>query len=362
MTNQHPNNAGTALIAMSGGVDSAVAAYLTQQQGYRCTGVTMRLFDNPTIGESSSKTCCSLQDAEDARAVASRLGMDFHVFNFINDFKQDVIARFINSYKNGETPNPCIDCNRYMKFDKLLQRAQLLEHNIIVTGHYARISHDGDRYLLQKAKDTTKDQSYVLYMLTQRQLDVIRFPLGDLTKQQVRDIAAAQQFTNANKRESQDICFVPDGNYAAFIERQASVPPRGNFLAADNIILGSHNGIHHYTIGQRKGLGISAPTPLYVTHKCAETNAVYLGNDVDLHKTTVLATDFNWIIPHDIAIASPLAAKIRYNQTEQPLSSVELDKELVSITFTHPQRAITPGQAVVIYRGDDVVGGGTIVQ
>ena len=254
-----------AIIAMSGGVDSSVAAYLSKSQGFECMGATMKLFANEDIGISREKSCCSLDDVEDARSVAYRLGMPYNVFNFSDNFKENVIDRFIRAYETGFTPNPCIDCNRYLKFDKMYRRAKELEYDYIVTGHYARIVKDdvAGRYLLKKAVDKNKDQSYVLYSLTQDQLAHTLFPLGELTKQQVREIAESQGFLNARKKESQDICFVPDGDYAGFIERTTGKTyPCGKFIDPTGNILGDHKCIIAYTRAERKELGHDLNPPM----------------------------------------------------------------------------------------------------
>ncbi|MCL2097124.1 MAG: tRNA 2-thiouridine(34) synthase MnmA, partial [Oscillospiraceae bacterium] len=271
-----------ALIAMSGGVDSSVAAYLTKQRGFDCVGVMMKLFNfdfESDFDADSEKTCCSFADSEDARSVAHSLDIDFHVCNFSSDFKSRVIDKFIESYQNGETPNPCIDCNKFMKFEKLTLRARQLEADYIVTGHYARIDYDKktDKYILKKALDETKDQSYVLYSLTQEQLKRTLFPLGNLNKSQVREIAGSQGFINAKKRESQDICFVPGGDYAGFIEKYTGeIYESGDFIDARGNIIGRHNGLIRYTVGQRKGLGGTFGKPMYVLDKNKLNNTVTL--------------------------------------------------------------------------------------
>ena len=251
------------LIAMSGGVDSSVAAYLIKSQGYDCIGCTMKLYDNEDIGISHNRTCCSLDDVEDARSVAYKIGMPYYVFNFKDGFREKVIEKFVRCYESGDTPNPCIDCNRYMKFDKLYERAKILGCEYIVTGHYARIEYDGERYLLKKALDETKDQSYVLYSLTQEQLAHTLFPLGNMRKTEVRKIAEEKGFFNADKPDSQDICFVPNGKYAEFLENYTGKAyPEGTFLSVDGTVLGKHKGIVRYTVGQHKGLGIPSEKPL----------------------------------------------------------------------------------------------------
>ena len=321
-----------ALIAMSGGVDSSVAAKLMLDAGYDCMGATMKLFDSDDILMAQrEKTCCSLSDVEDARSVARRLGMPYQVFNFKGDFKEKVIDKFIATYEAGGTPNPCIDCV------------------------------DG-RYRLRKALDDKKDQSYVLYNLSQEQLAHTLFPLGELHKDQVRAIAEENGFINAHKRESQDICFVPDGDYAAFIESYTGrhYPP-GDFVDTQGNVLGRHKGIIRYTIGQRRGLGLALPAPLYVCKKDPESNTVTLCPNDQLNSTVVRVTEFNWL--SIAAPAEPLhaAAKIRYNMHQAPCTVEVLPGGDVQLTFDTPQRAVTPGQAAVIYDGDTVLGGGRIV-
>ena len=351
-----------ALIAMSGGVDSSVAAYLMKQRGFDCIGVTMKLFSNEEIGCSRAKTCCSLEDVEDARSVAYRLGIPYYVFNFTEDFGRQVIDRFVAAYENGATPNPCIDCNRYLKFERLYRRAAELGCDRVATGHYARIEKQGDRYLLKKASDESKDQSYVLYAMTQEQLAHTAFPCGALNKTQTRQIAEEQGFLNAEKPDSQDICFVPDGDYAAFIRRYTGKSyPDGPFVTTRGEIIGRHRGIIHYTVGQRKGLGISSDRPLYVQSIDAAKNTVVLGENRELFGTELNAVNFNWIAfetPPDILRAK---AKIRYRHREQWATVEVTGKNTVHLVFDAPQRAVTRGQAVVLYDGDTVLGGGEII-
>ena len=347
---------------MSGGVDSSVAAYLMKQRGFDCIGVTMKLFSNEEIGCSRAKTCCSLEDVEDARSVAYRLGIPYYVFNFTEDFGRQVIDRFVAAYENGATPNPCIDCNRYLKFERLYRRAAELGCDRVATGHYARIEKQGDRYLLKKASDESKDQSYVLYAMTQEQLAHTAFPCGALNKTQTRQIAEEQGFLNAEKPDSQDICFVPDGDYAAFIRRYTGKSyPDGPFVTTQGTIVGRHRGIIHYTVGQRKGLGISSDRPLYVQSIDAAKNTVVLGENRELFGTELNAVNFNWIAfetPPDILRAK---AKIRYRHQEQWATVEVTGKNKVHLVFDAPQRAVTRGQAVVLYDGDTVLGGGEIV-
>ncbi len=351
-----------ALIAMSGGVDSSVAAYLMTSAGYDCVGVTMKLYNNEDIGLSKRHTCCSLDDVLDARSVAGKLGMPFYVLNFTDGFKETVIARFVAAYADGRTPNPCIDCNRYMKFDKLFVRAQELGLDYVVTGHYAQIDKDSSgRYLLKKAVDLTKDQSYVLYSMTQQQLAHTIFPLGGMTKAHVREIAQAQGFDNAQKHDSQDICFVPNGDYAAFIEQYTGVKSQpGNYIGTDGQILGRHKGIIHYTIGQRKGLGIPFPQPMYVTRIDPQANTVTLGAEETLFTRDLTVGGLNLIAADRLDHPMRLKAKVRYRQQEQWCEVVQTDDDRLQIRFEEPQRAITRGQAAVLYDGDIVVGGGVI--
>lgn len=352
-----------AMIAMSGGVDSSVAAFLMTQEGYDCIGATMKLFRNEEVGVPQGHTCCSLDDVEDARQVAQALGMPHYVFNFSDRFQEEVIDRFVHAYENGQTPNPCIDCNRFLKFDKLFTRAREAGCDWVVTGHYARIVPDeaSGRWLLKKAADPNKDQSYVLYSMTQEQLAHTKFPLGDMTKPQVRAIAEAHGFVNAHKHDSQDICFVPNGSYADFIENYTHRHyPAGPFLAKDGTVLGQHRGIIRYTVGQRKGLGLALTAPLYVCAVNPADNTVTLGTNDDLFSTTLTARDLNLIAVPSIEQPLRLKARVRYRQPEQWATVVQTDTDCLSITFDQPQRAITGGQSVVLYDGDTVVGGGTI--
>ncbi|MBQ8749912.1 MAG: tRNA 2-thiouridine(34) synthase MnmA [Clostridia bacterium] len=350
-----------ALIAMSGGIDSSVAALLTKNQGYDCIGCTMKLYNNEDANIPKEHTCCSLDDVEDARNVAYKLGIPYYVFNFTDDFKEKVIDKFIKCYECGITPNPCIDCNRYIKFDKLYHRARVLGCDYIVTGHYARIEFDSKKYILKKAIDETKDQSYVLYSMTQEQLKHTLFPLGSMTKTETRKIANENNFINSNKPDSQDICFVPNGDYASVIENYTGKKyTNGNFINTSGEIIGKHKGIINYTIGQRKGLGISSKEPLYVCKIDAKNNTVTLGNDKELFESVVLVKDFNWIMGKPLESEIKCKVKVRYRQNEQSATLILLENNEVKIIFDEPQRAITPGQAAVAYLGDIVLGGGVI--
>ena len=354
---------GRVLVGMSGGVDSAVCACLLQQQGYDPTGVNCRFFNNDDAF-LRDKTCCSLDDAADARSVAYQLGIPFYVFNFTEDFRRSVIEPFVQSYVRGETPNPCIECNRHLKFDKLLRRAMELEYDYVATGHYARVSFDNGsgRYLLQKGVDETKDQSYVLYCLTQQQLSHTLLPLGGMRKSEVRALAQSLGFVNAEKHESQDICFVPDGDYAGFIEKHLGRTfPAGAFVTKDGTVLGTHRGIIRYTVGQRRGLGLALPAPLYVCEKDLKNNRVVLCDNDSLFSKELTANDINLISVDEITEPMRVCARVRYNQKEQPATVTQLDDDTIKVVFDETQRAISKGQAVVLYDGDTVVGGGTII-
>lgn len=353
-----------ALIAMSGGVDSSVSAALMCEKGYECIGVTMKLYENEDIGEPCEKACCTLSDVEDARSVCHKLGMRYYVSNFKEDFSRQVIDRFIHAYEVGATPNPCIDCNRFMKFARLYHRAKEQDCDTIVTGHYARIDYDEEkgRYLLKKSANAAKDQSYVLYFMTQDQLAHTCFPLGEYSdKEQVRAVAEKYGFVNARKHDSQDICFVPDGNYGNFIEEYSGKTyPPGDFVDLDGNVLGQHKGLIRYTIGQRKGLGLALPAPMYVYAKDLENNRVILSSEKELFTDKLCATDFNWIAYEQPDKPVRVTAKTRYHAKEAAAWAEVMPDGKVEITFDEPQRAITTGQAVVLYDGDVVVGGGTI--
>ena len=355
----------TALIAMSGGVDSSVAAYVMQKRGYQCMGTTMRLYRNDEIGLSQYHTCCSQRDIDDAAEVAFDLDIPYEVLDFTLDFKEQIMERFVRTYEAGGTPNPCIDCNRIMKFDKLLAFARQKGLKYVVTGHYARIEYcaASGRYLLKKALDDTKDQSYVLYMLTQEQLAHTLFPLGDTPKTETRRIAEEQGFCNARKHDSQDICFVPDGDYVRFMEQYTGKHyPEGDFLNLDGQPVGRHRGAVRYTLGQRKGLGLAMGAPVYVCGKDMAANTVTVGPEEALYHRSLLAENVNWIsIP---ALTEPMRvkAKTRYRQTEQWATALPGPEGKVRLVFDEPQRAMTVGQATVFYDGDTVVGGGTICE
>ncbi len=350
-------------VAMSGGVDSSVAAVLLQEQGYELSGVNLRMFHNEDLGESREKTCCSLADAEDAALVARRLGFPFYVFDFAQVFRDTVIRDFVEEYQAGHTPNPCAVCNREVKFGALLRRVQALGQDFLATGHYAQVERDPDsgRYLLKRAADRSKDQTYFLYMLTQDQLAHTLFPLGGLHKAEVRQIAETRGLVNARKHDSQDICFVPDGKYADFIERTTGHPsPTGPFLDREGRVLGQHKGLIRYTRGQHKGLGLSTEEPLYVLEKDAAANTIRLGPDSALWTTELTAEQVNLISMPELTVPLRVTAKTRYSQREAVATVTSLPDGCIHVVFDEPQRAITAGQAVVLYDGEYVVGGGTI--
>ena len=354
-----------AVIAMSGGVDSSVAAYLMTNKGYDCIGATMKLYSNDDIGISNKHTCCSAEDVEDARSVAYSLNIPYYVFNFSDNFKENVIERFVHAYENGITPNPCIDCNRYLKFEKLFQRAREIDFDYVVTGHYARIEFDKEknRYLLKKAVDKSKDQSYVLYCMTQEQLEHTIFPLGGMTKSDVRKIAEEIGLINADKHDSQDICFVQNKKYYDFIEQYTGKSYlEGNFIDINGNVTGRHKGIIRYTIGQRRGLGVSlSNNPTFVLAVNPNDNTVTLGREEDLYTKTLTAKNVNLISTERIKAPMRVKAKVRYRQSEQWATVTQPDDDTLKIEFDEPQRAVTKGQAVVLYDGDIVVGGGIIL-
>ena len=352
-----------AMIAMSGGVDSSVAALLMKCSGYDCAGVTMRLYRSPGMEQGSAKSCCSDADEEDAAYVCWQLGIPFESLCCTREFEKAVIGNFIREYEAGRTPNPCIVCNRCLKFDRLLEFAREKGFDCLVTGHYARITQDGGsgRRQLRKARDESKDQSYVLYMLTQEQLAQLRFPLGELSKAEVRAIAEGAGLVIASKHESQDICFIPDGDYGAFLERWTGRrDPEGEILDPDGRVIGRHRGAVRYTIGQRRGLGVAAEQPLYVVAKDMEKHTLTVGSESTLYSRELSAADFNWL-----SIPTPegpirVTAGCRYRQKPQPATAEALPGGGLRLRFDTPQRAVTPGQTVVLYDGELVLGGGII--
>lgn len=344
------------MVGMSGGVDSAVSAYVLKQAGYETAGVNCSFFINEDVFIEKENT-----DVLDAKNTADMLGIPFFTLYLGEEFRTHVIEEFIKAYREGSTPNPCIYCNRHLKFGELISFAEKEGYGKIATGHYAQIEKQGDRFLLKKGADESKDQSYVLYSLTQHQLSRTLFPLGQYSKSRVREIAESISFTTARKQDSQDICFIPNGDYAAFIERYSGMKfPEGEFVTVDGRILGTHKGIIRYTVGQRKGLGLALPAPMYVKEKDIMNNRVILCDNQSLFTTTLTAKDINFI-PFDRPDSDlRVKAKVRYKHEAQWATVSMLDENRFSLTFDEPQRAITKGQAVVLYDGDYVVGGGTI--
>lgn len=353
---------------MSGGVDSSVAAAVLLEQGYDVVGVTMRLWDGEEIdGSFTEGTCCSLSAVEDARRVAYKLGIDYHVLDFRSEFDKHVVDYFTSEYQCGRTPNPCIACNKYIKFDAMLQKAEMLGADYVATGHYAKVEFDRERgrYLLKKSNALRKDQTYALYGLTQQQLSRIVMPLGDVAdKETVRQKAVELELPVADKPDSQEICFVPDKDYAGFITRRAGdTCQKGNFVDTQGNVLGEHNGIIHYTVGQRKGLGITFGKPMFVIKIDPQTNEIMLGEKGSEFSDCLYANRLNFIPFERLQAPLRVQAKIRYSAQAANAQISMIDEDLLRVEFDAPQRAVTPGQAVVFYEpeGDIVIGGGLIV-
>ena len=347
------------LIAMSGGVDSSVAALIMKNQGYDTFGVTMKLH----FSNSEDSTCLTSKDIEDARSVCEKLKIPYSVVDFSEDFEKYVINDFIEAYENGATPNPCIECNYHLKFDKLYKYGKERGYDKIVTGHYARIEFDEKygRRVLKKAEDVSKDQSYVLFRLTKEQLEYTVFPLGSYSKDKIREMAEIADLGLSAKKDSQDICFVPDGDYVSFIKNYTKKDyPCGSFVTTDGKILGKHKGIIGYTIGQRKGLGLALPHSMYVVEKRLDTNEVVIGENEDLYTSELWADRVNLSAIDSIDSPLKIKARVRYNQKEQDATAT-MENGLLHVIFDEPQRAISKGQSVVLYDGDTVIGGGRII-
>ena len=364
-------------VAMSGGVDSSAAAALLKAGGHELVGFTMQLWNQRrglSVGEDGEplpSRCCSLDDVYDARRVAEDLGFPFYVLNLERDFERDVVAPFVQSYLEGETPIPCVACNSRLKFASLDRTALSVGCEKVATGHYARVRFDETtgRYVLRRGRDARKDQSYFLWELTQEQLSRSLFPLGEMTKEEVREVARGHGLYVAEKRESQEICFVPDGDYAGFIDRyleaegrEAERPARGEMVDTEGRVVGHHEGIHRFTVGQRRGIGVSRPLPLYVVRVEPESNRVVVGRDEELLSSEFTAAGVNWVAFEEPGEPFAADVRVRYRHREAPATITPLGAGRVRVRFDEPQRAVTPGQATVFYRGEEVTGGGWIVR
>lgn len=352
------------VVGMSGGVDSSVAAYLLKQQGYDVVGVTMQIWQDESHEEIENKGgCCGLSAVDDARRVATMLDIPYYVINFKSEFKRDVIDYFVREYLAGRTPNPCIACNRYVKWESLLTRSIQIGADYIATGHYARICElPNGRYAIRNSVTAKKDQTYALYNLTQEQLKRTLMPIGDYTKEEVRKIAEDIGLMVAGKPDSMEICFVPDNDYASFIEKETgvtSVP--GDFVDVDGNVIGKHRGVIHYTVGQRKGLGIALGKPAFVVAIRPEQNQVVIGEDRDVYTERLYANNLNFMAVDDIPEPVHVKAKIRYSHEGAYCTVRKIDSDTIECMFDQPVRAVTPGQAVVLYDGEYVLGGGTII-
>lgn len=354
------------IVAMSGGVDSSLCVALLKMQGFNPIGVTMRLWVPPEFEQGAKETgggCCSLSAVDDARRVAEKMDIPFYVLNLREPFRLQVVNYFVEEYRRGRTPNPCIACNRYIKFDLLLRKTFELEAEFLATGHYARVEYDQQlgRYRLKKAKDSGKDQTYTLYNLTQEQLARTLFPLGDYLKSEVREMAAGYGLAVADKPDSQEICFIPDNDYKRFLREEAALEQKkGPIFDVSGKRLGTHQGLANYTVGQRKGLGLAVGRPLFVTALDVEKNTLFVGSDQDIYSSALIAADLNFVLVPQLTDTLRVTAKIRHHAKAVPATLLPLGGGQIRLNFDNPERAITPGQSVVFYVGDDVLGGGII--
>ena len=352
------------VVGMSGGVDSSVAALLLKEQGYDVIGVTMQIWkDEDRTFQEEQGGCCGLSAVEDAEKVARMIDIPYYVMNFKDEFRRNVMDYFVEEYLRGRTPNPCIACNRYVKWESLLKRSMEIGADYIATGHYARVEElPNGRFAIRNSVTATKDQTYALYNLTQYQLSHTLMPVGEFTKEEIRGIARENNLPIAHKPDSQDICFVPDGDYAGFIQREVPerVPGAGNFVTPEGTVLGRHLGITHYTVGQRKGLGLAMGHPVFVTEIRPELNEVVIGEAEDVFTKELTCRQINFMSVEDLTQSRRVLVKVRYAHKGQWGLLEKTGEDTLKCTFEEPVRAVTPGQAAVFYDGEYVLGGGTI--